>query len=227
MLAALLLVGSVAASCVGHDGERVDWWLIVKYPAGLSAAYMDSASADYTNLASINEAGPLGGTLGALKQTGAGWVIYNDKEPNGTEHWTFAHAKGVLGLVSQPDPSFFFITHSLPAWPLRDPRERGFSDVQHPQTMFGQHLFCVSLAGAAGAEAVASQLLVSRPYVYSSRLPAGPQLVPSAHLLANRSFCTNCTCSWAGLSSSQGMQLTLFSKSPSFRWAAGGAVAAS
>jgi hypothetical protein len=246
----LLRARAAAAACVGTDGAGVDWWLVVKAPDGLAAGYLDSSTTTrcpqgppcWRAIADINAAGPLNSTLLALKQPGAGWLIYNDKDSNATEHWPNAHAKGVLafstgpgaaqqgstaggGAAGGPAPapagggfSAFWLTHSLPMWPS-DPGERpgDFAQVRHPQQLFAQHLFCVSL-DAAGAEAVAAQLLVARPYVFSARLLPDPELLPSARLLANRSFCRNCTHSTAALSSRGGVRLTLFTKSPSFRW---------
>ncbi|KAG2450134.1 hypothetical protein HYH02_000237 [Chlamydomonas schloesseri] len=48
-----------------------------------------------------------------------GYVLYNDADPEGVEHWDGAHAKGVLLLGPEGGA---WITHSFPRYPGRPPR---------------------------------------------------------------------------------------------------------
>ncbi|EFJ46350.1 hypothetical protein VOLCADRAFT_93194 [Volvox carteri f. nagariensis] len=72
--------------------------------------------------------GPLRRTLAAAAQAAAaaagaaapalGFAFYNDADPEGREHWLFAHSKGVL--VFGPSGGVW-ITHSFPSFPARPP----------------------------------------------------------------------------------------------------------
>ncbi|PNH08914.1 Cell-death-related nuclease 7 [Tetrabaena socialis] len=113
-----------------------------------------------------------------------GYVFYNDADPEGVEHWGFAHAKGALLLGPEGG---VWLTHSFPRYPGRPPRTGGDADlyggagvrngsasewdvVQHPQMMYGQHALCLSLPRRQLLR-VAESLLVAAAYVYEYDMP--------------------------------------------------------
>jgi deoxyribonuclease-2 len=107
--------------------------------------------------------GPLQATLGPLSPDlyagQAASIFYNDQPTGQPFNPDGAHAKGVLVFGAGGG---FWITHSLPDWPGRDPDNASFATVLHPQLMYGQHALCLSLPPAS-IEEVARVLLVARP----------------------------------------------------------------
>lgn len=96
--------------CRGLHRAEVDWWVMLKHPSGYQYSYVDSsrASSSGSNTAgscggglcwqhalSMENPNPVGHTLEVLAATAGhlAYVIYNDAEPGGTEHFDFAHAK--------------------------------------------------------------------------------------------------------------------------------------
>jgi hypothetical protein len=88
--------------------------------------------------------------------------------------------------------------------------------VAKSQQTYGQHFFCASL-GSATMEVALQHLLVSKVYVYSSRLAT--KAVPSAAPLFNRTFCkSSCPGSkTSNTTTGTGWRLVLAHKSPSFQ----------
>lgn len=172
-------------ACKGlAGGGDVDWWIILKFPRGYSFVYLDAAqlaecSASPSELCwsgphSLLQ--PLGLTLAAATDASSAVLFYNDEDPGGGEHFTYAHAKGVL-VAGQHGG--FWLQHSAPRYP-RPPDTPDFATLEQPQSVYGQHFACMSLP-AAGIEAVAQSLAITRPHVYVHALPpslaaAYPQL---------------------------------------------------
>ncbi|KAG2499797.1 hypothetical protein HYH03_002093 [Edaphochlamys debaryana] len=75
-------------------------------------------------------AGPLRATLAAAGEAAAangsgpvadtGFAFYNDADPEGVEHWGYAHSKGALLLGADGGA---WVTHSFPRYPGRPPRQ--------------------------------------------------------------------------------------------------------
>lgn len=65
----------------------------------------------------------------------------------------------------------FWLVHSAPRFPGIPAAGPGWMQLQHPQTVFGQHFSCFSLAGNSSIAAVAQALLAAGPFIYSSNLP--------------------------------------------------------
>jgi hypothetical protein len=206
-----------STGCRGGSRTDVDWWMIIKYPSALTAAYADSISANnctsdapcWSAMDNINAAGPLNDTLSQLRSEEVNYIMYNDADPGGTEHWSFAHAKGVVAFSATGQG--WWLTHSAPRYP-DDPSNVNFTQVQRPQTVFAQHFFCISLAGPA-LEQLFQLLLISQPYCYSHRV-VNTDVAPTASLLVNNTFCKNCTFNATNITSTGGLELTAFSKSP-------------
>jgi len=114
---------------------------------------------------------PISHTLGYLEQpaaAGSAYAMYNDADPAGYEHWAYAHAKGV---VTFSNSTGFWLIHSAPRFPLQ-PTAANFSQLARPQTLFGQHFFCLSFNSSTAIAAVSEHLLAAGPYIYAQQLPA-------------------------------------------------------
>jgi deoxyribonuclease-2 len=192
------------AVCLGLGRQPVDWWVMLKHPAGYQYSYLDSSTLGnssstracaggscWRHRLSMLNPNPVAHTLAALaaaaarKQhdgsaaaagvAGLAYVMYNDADPAGVEHFDYAHAKGVAAFSSSSSSSSrylgFWLVHSAPRFP-QEPSQAGFDQLNRSQAVFGQHFSCVSLAGAESINAVAQLLLVAGPYIYSSSLPA-------------------------------------------------------
>lgn len=85
--------------------------------------------------------------------------------------------------------------------------------LQRPQTVFGQHFSCFSLASNSSIAAVAEVLLAAGPYVYSSQLPVSLAVqYPGWQLLLAGAFDRTPRAVNADLVSSAGQQLLVFAK---------------
>jgi len=187
----LLLFAAAAAalSCLDEAGAPVPWWFILKAHGGLDYAYADAAGA-------VAPAGPLrltgksldcgdacalGATLSALLAApGAARVSWNDEPPaaaaeaaaavNATlASATSGHTKGVLGADAGGG---FWLTHSMPKFPLLVGQTAFRWDAGGASLTYGQSFLCVSVA-PADVEAAASGLARVDPLVYGSSVPAG------------------------------------------------------
>jgi deoxyribonuclease-2 len=88
--------------------------------------------------------------------------------------------------------------------------------LQHPQSVFGQHFSCFSLGSNSSIEAVAELLLAAGPYIYSSHLPVSlAAQYPSWVLLLAGAFDHMALAVSASIVSGAGQQLRAFAKSSS------------
>ncbi|GLI63507.1 hypothetical protein VaNZ11_006491 [Volvox africanus] len=133
-----------------------------------------------------------GSTLVSLPATG--FAFYNDADPEGGEHWGFAHSKGLM--IFGPSGGLW-LTHSFPSFPGRPPRHsarnanssestllRDQADlptdgpmaddpwdvVRHAQTVYGQHALCLTLM-REDIQRVAESLLMAQAFVYDHAMP--------------------------------------------------------
>ena len=132
---------AAAAAAVQHGRAHVSsegGWRLgvgVNDPAGplrATLAAAGAAAAAAPAAASV-DADRLSGHSGGMSGAGAGssssisssssnvrgYVMYNDADPEGVEHWAGAHAKGVLVLGPEGGA---WVTHSFPRYPGRPPR---------------------------------------------------------------------------------------------------------
>ena len=92
---------------------------------------------------------------------------------------TYAHAKGLL-VATVSDGAFWFV-HSMPQWP--NAMTEG-TPGPFPSDTYAQSLTCVTIS-ANTADLVASNLMIDRPYIYSSIVsgsPLSPLSSPVIHL---------------------------------------------
>eukprot|EP00877_Chromochloris_zofingiensis_P014888 jgi/Chrzof1/9653/Cz04g11030.t1 len=129
---------------------------------------LSSASPWRHGLSMLNP-NPVSHTLGVLLEAGdqLAYVLYNDEDPAGFEHFEYAHAKGVVAFSSSLG---FWLGHSAPRFPW-PPVVSNFSQLARAQSVFGQHFFCVSVNSSA-IPSLAQLLLATGPYIYSYSLPA-------------------------------------------------------
>ncbi|KAF6259523.1 deoxyribonuclease II [Scenedesmus sp. NREL 46B-D3] len=117
------------AVCLGFGRKPVDWWIMLKHPAGYQYSYLDSSilgdsssstggcpgGSCWRHRLSMLNPNPVAHTLAALaaaavrhqhaaSQAAAAqelaYAVYNDADPAGVEHFEFAHAKGVAAFSS-------------------------------------------------------------------------------------------------------------------------------
>ncbi|RWS20800.1 Deoxyribonuclease-2-like protein [Leptotrombidium deliense] len=88
-------------------------------------------------------------------------LMYNDDVPGGEGNTYYAHAKGVLAMDHE---SGFFLTHSIPRFPLAFNNSR----YEYPLSASnnGQTGLCVSFKTQEEAKKILAHLLVLRPNVY-------------------------------------------------------------
>lgn len=182
-----------APVCRGLGMREVDWWIMLKHPAGYLYSYLDSTFADgctqgscWRHRLTMLNPNPVGHTLALIGQAASAaishqanfsdsadvaYVIYNDDDPPGMEHFDFAHAKGVVAFRSSSSSyQGFWLVHSAPRFP-KDPAQPDFAELARAQSVFGQHFSCFSLSNKQSIAGVAQMLLTAGPYIYSSSLP--------------------------------------------------------
>jgi Deoxyribonuclease II len=176
--------------CVGVHEAHVTWWLVLKHPAGYGYSYLDSqilrdcdprnsSGACWLHGLMLGSHDPLAATLGVLRapaqRAALAYVVYNDEDASGVEHWDAAHAKGVLvgGCGARGVRcGGFWLQHSAPAFPGQ-PGHPGFAQLAHAQSVFGQHFACFSLEGGGALDGAARALAAAAPFLLASGLPAG------------------------------------------------------
>ncbi|CAK0782807.1 hypothetical protein CVIRNUC_006002 [Coccomyxa viridis] len=168
--------------CLNAEGRHVDWWVAIKPPGSSDLLYLDSqqAEADLTKWRfrplSIDR-DPVQKTLQQLSSnTGQyGHVMYSD-EPPPTDgipvpddpDAVLTQGKGALGLGSSQG---FWITHSLPSFPLLPGSSQSQSQ-EFPRRAqpYAHSLLCVS-AAAEQLRSLAGTLRANSYNIYSSALP--------------------------------------------------------
>ena len=174
--------------CLDEDGQPVDWFALYKLPKGADAktevphlkdgvayAYISSESPDTTKwqLSAKSIADPTsfpGRTLRPVydaKDDGDILsVLYDDAGPDGVEHFTQAHAKGVVAVGS--DSSGFWMLHSVPKYPPFLNQSYGYPHSGH---VYGQTFLCVTLDAASTAEDVGATLFHDGVHVFGATVP--------------------------------------------------------
>jgi deoxyribonuclease-2 len=91
-------------------------------------------------------------------------LLYNDEHPDGNTSFTAGHTKGAVVFG---DTKGFWLVHSVPKFPPVD--DYGYPKSGH---MYGQTFLCISLATAASADLIGTQLTYNRPYIYGAKMAA-------------------------------------------------------
>lgn len=226
LLCALTSPSQQRVSCISDRGDPVDWWVILKLPnqfySGRDFMYYDSNNPPQLmkeiNLPDPNS--PLFRTLSQVadqttQQTAS--VFWNDQPPNEPlPPFSFAHQKGFLGFDQQG--AGFIMIHSAPNFVSV---VNGKAQIYYPPTSlkYGQHFLCISTDSFATYNNYGELLLVDRPYVYNSSIPAWakPQVPQLVKLLDNNASSSERS-QVDSFKSAHGMQFTKFAKSG--KWSA-------
>lgn len=157
-----------------EDGNAVESWTAIKasnsykyyvYNADTSSWDVSKYLLNQTSEGCIMKtAGLLYGSSSVQDSYDVYAGIYNDEPANGDSvSSTYAHAKGILA-ASESNGAFWMV-HSMPLWPdeMLDDSNPGV----FPSMTYAQSLTCVTVA-AKTADSIAANLMIDRPYIYSS-----------------------------------------------------------
>lgn len=177
-LAPLLLPAAAAGGSGGGSKSKrtAAAATLLSWRRQLLRAVFDSVKSPWRKRA----AAELGGGNEDSEDDAIAYVLYNDEDPGGAEHWEYAHAKGAVAFDAHGRA--VWLQHSIPRWPA-DPKQRGpgFDAVLRPQSVFAQHAACFTFGGAdsgrdgksssSSVDALAGLLAAVRPHFHAARLP--------------------------------------------------------
>eukprot|EP01119_Soliformovum_irregulare_P010290 TRINITY_DN2521_c0_g1_i1.p1 TRINITY_DN2521_c0_g1~~TRINITY_DN2521_c0_g1_i1.p1 ORF type:complete len:392 (-),score=62.14 TRINITY_DN2521_c0_g1_i1:220-1395(-) len=158
---------TLAISCMDGNGDPVDWWAMIKFPGGNGyAMYSDGRFYDSQKTLNGNPSA-LNYTLSQLfgPPDSFGYLMFNDQTPDGGDHESNAHQKGVIAFDQNEG---FWLIHSTPNFPT--PVAQGAFVYPGSAFVYGQSFLCMTLTTDVIEEA-GGQLYISYPYVYDSNLP--------------------------------------------------------
>jgi deoxyribonuclease-2 len=181
LLVAALAASARALSCLDESGAPVAWWAVFKLHGGLDYSYADAVTP--------TPAGPLrltgrsldcgtGCALGAtlsqlINNASLLRVTWNDEPAVGAAFGaasdTSGHAKGVIGADADGG---FWLTHSMPKFPLLTGVAAFSWAAGGASTTYGQNFLCISVDAAELEEAAAGVAHID-PLIYASAVPAG------------------------------------------------------
>lgn len=185
---ALLAPTASSLSCLSESGAPVPWFAIFKLHGGLDYAYVDAAFKGAPGPLVLTgrsldcgKSCALGATLSSLiNNADAARVTWNDELPVAAagagaalnvSSATSGHSKGVLAADASGG---FWLTHSMPKFPLLVGVDAFSWAAGGASTTYGQTFLCVSVAPAE-VENVAAGVQYIDPHIYGSVVPAGLQ----------------------------------------------------
>eukprot|EP00588_Corethron_pennatum_P017039 CAMPEP_0194305126 /NCGR_PEP_ID=MMETSP0171-20130528/2634_1 /TAXON_ID=218684 /ORGANISM="Corethron pennatum, Strain L29A3" /LENGTH=374 /DNA_ID=CAMNT_0039056557 /DNA_START=84 /DNA_END=1209 /DNA_ORIENTATION=+ len=147
IVASALALARAKLSCIGDNGDEVDYFIILKMPNSGKYMYLDSFDQNFKkspqDLSSSSRNNAVSATFAQVyadEKTDVGFVMYNDMHPDGKLNDSRAHSKGVMALDSEQG---FWTIHSVPGFP------NAVDDKYEPLTnglRFGQHFMCMTMA---------------------------------------------------------------------------------
>ncbi len=182
-----------AMSCLGMQGQPVDWWVVLKLPksadplkTGDSFLYVDDQMQQFTMFGQtrgINTADqPIAYTLNQIYTHSsaintAGWLIYNDEptvvsdnlDPQNSD---YGHTKGAIGFDQNTG---FWLISSVPKFPVQANEQYAYPS---SGAEYGQSLLCVSVKSDQIPN-IARQLHYTYPHIYSKNMPVAWQSSPN------------------------------------------------
>lgn len=203
--------GAASLQCLDDDGQQVDHWVELKGPSGFAYDIYTSAEPKFRKsdfeLTSWTD-GALAHTVGQLWSHDVQYVIYNDESPqdNSTYDFTFGHTKGLLAY--DPTGVGFWLTHSVPKFPLGPTFIDAYDGITPNAYTYGQSLFCKSFS-VDQLNDLAGLLLNNRPNIQDSRTDVTTPANISA--LAAEKYLEPLTCQSLVLDN-----MTIFAKSANF-----------
>jgi deoxyribonuclease-2 len=176
---------AIKLSCVGENGEALDWYTLYKLPrdsASTSANFLRNGTA-YMYMTNLNQKWTMsklsladensinGRTLNSVyysrkNSSTCGYVVYNDQH-NDRSYDSRGHTKG---LVAYCDENFVHIIHSIPNHPVK---ERYFLNAS--QTVYGQSWVCATFE-LSQLHKLLTQVSYEYPSVLDSNLAANSGL---------------------------------------------------
>nr|XP_008263188.2 deoxyribonuclease-2-beta isoform X1 [Oryctolagus cuniculus] len=223
------LLEATTIACRNEEGDAVDWFTFYKLPkrqdkedgeTGLEYLYLDSTIRSWRRSKQLMNStkSVLGRTLQQLYEADASesnrtaYLIYNDAVPKSVNYSRkYGHTKGLLLWNGAQG---FWLIHSIPRFPPIP--EEGYA---YPTTgrRNGQSGICITFKHRQ-YEAIASQLLVCNPNIYSCSIPATllQELSHMARLCTTASSRESPVRRVATLRSAQGHSFLHFAKSDSF-----------
>lgn len=147
IVALVLALARAKLSCIGDNGNEVDYFIILKVPKTGKYVYLDSDAPTFKkskhDLSRRRRDDAVSSTLKQIyadAKTDVGFVMYNDRHPDQNVYQSRAHSKGVAAL---DDERGFWLTHSAPGFPnaVDDGYEPCCRRLHH-----AQHFMCMTLA---------------------------------------------------------------------------------
>ena len=217
LLVVVLFVSTVISSpsCLDESGNPVDSWTVFKQPVSYNYYVLNGASfvkSKYTlDQTSDGAVMRTASQLYNLPASGSyALSVYSDEPPGKKVSTAYAHAKGMLLTDVKQG---FWLVHSMPLWPAKDLSKDpgGF-----PSGIYGQSLTCITIS-ADTANIIAGNLMVARPYVYSSRFDASlASALPSLKAFAASAYTKTTAPVAQQIFTLGGVALTQFAKSASW-----------
>lgn len=167
-----LIVLTFQQHCLNHNGDAVDWLVLLHTPKTVSSGYLYFDSLTQTSqFKKFSERPdsldhPINRTLGQLNgQPHIKYIAWNDQNPNGSTTSVRAHSKNVL-MFDERTKKGIVIVHSMPKYP---PILEGIVNATIPdsQSIYGQHFCCYEVSGSAMTEIIDKSSAI-RPYIYAS-----------------------------------------------------------
>mmetsp|Transcript_17903 Transcript_17903/g.58500 ORF Transcript_17903/g.58500 Transcript_17903/m.58500 type:complete len:374 (+) Transcript_17903:3-1124(+) len=169
---------SSGVGCRDESGKPVDWWAALKFPNGFEYTYIDAnyaaehpseASGFRKSTGTLADAdNALGHTLAGIYtgDSGVGYFLYNDEDPDEVKHNSRGHTKGVVGLDKSGG---FWLVHSTPRFPTF-PSRGPYEGMQDFTKKYGQSFLCMSL-DLAVLDSLAPQFQLTFPAIFESKMP--------------------------------------------------------
>jgi len=132
--------------------------------------------------------------------------MYNDQTPDGAEHDSNGHTKGVVSFDSSGG---FWLVHSVPEFLM--PSSDGYSFPESGEE-FGQSFLCLSLS-ASTINQIAALMQYNRPYIYDQSLGASlAKDYPAVLSLVNGSYIKDPVANLSLISTTGGTKFVAFAK---------------
>lgn len=119
----LSLTAVLSDTCKNHQGNTVDWWIILKVPPKIGNSgfgYYDStfSSGVFQYIPNHVDEGSTALTITMLQINSMGLesVAWNDEKPDNQTSFNLAHSKGFISY-SAASRKGFLISHSIPKYP--------------------------------------------------------------------------------------------------------------
>ncbi len=206
----------LSLSCIGLEGEEVDSWTIIKAPSTVDEHLYATEQLPFTQPSvSLNDTArsALSKTMKQLWNPDVSYVIYNDESPlSPSYNFSVGHTKGLFALETT-NQTGFYITHSIPNFPLGPQTTTFYTGLPTNAWTYGQNLFCISLH-APTLDLLSYELQKQVPNIYDFYLTNDVnQQYQNITSLTQGIISTEAICNQNTIYSVQDIPFTYFSKS--------------